>query len=73
VILPKLYRRLVDYLAINDDGASLDGLGTYLATRDDRLFVISRGAVTGFDDVIEIAGQQIRLLHPPEDLVFVEK
>lgn len=73
VILPKLYRRLVDYLAINDDGASLDGLGTYLATRDDRLFVISCGAATGFDDVIEIDGQQIRLLHPPEDLVFVEK
>jgi len=73
VILPKLFRRLVDYLAINDGDPSLAGLPAYLAMRDDRLFVVSRGAATGFDNVIEVDGQRVLLQHPPEDLVFIER
>lgn len=72
VVLPKLFRRLADYLAINDGDASLAGFPAYLAMRDDRLFVLSTRAATGFDNVVEVSGQQVRLLLPPEDLLFLE-
>ena len=35
VLLPKLFRRLVDYLAINDRDVSLDGFPAYLEQRQD--------------------------------------
>ena len=44
VLLPKLFRRLVDYLSINSGDVSLAGLPAYLATRDDRVIVASTGA-----------------------------
>ncbi len=72
VILPKLFRRLVDYLALNDGDSSLEGFGNYLASRDDRLFILSTGHATGFDYVVDIQGQNVKLTYPPEDLVFVE-
>jgi endonuclease YncB( thermonuclease family) len=72
VILPKLFRRLMDYLAINDDDDSLAGFLPYLAARDDRMFILSTGHSTGFDFVVEVTGQNLKLTRPPEDLVFVE-
>lgn len=72
VILPKLFRRLLDYLAINDGSASLGGFKAYLAARDDRLLILSSGHFTGFDFVVEVNGQTVRLTNPPEDLVFQE-
>lgn len=72
VILPKLFRRLVDYLSINDGAIDLGGFAAYLAARDDRLFVLSTGQATGFDSVVEVAGQNVRMTKPPEDLVFIE-
>lgn len=72
VIMPKLYRRLIDYLAINDGSVSLAGFSAYLATRDDRLFILSTGHATGFDFVVEVNGQNVRMTRPPEDLVFLE-
>jgi endonuclease YncB( thermonuclease family) len=72
VILPKLFRRLVDYLAINDGDPSLAGFGDYLATVNDRLIIASTAAVTGFDNVLQIDGQTVRMTHPPEDLIFIE-
>ena len=72
VILPKLFRRLVDYLAINDGDPSLAGFGDYLATVNDRLIIASTAAVTGFDNVLQIDGQTVRMIHPPEDLIFIE-
>jgi hypothetical protein len=73
VIMPKLFRRLVDYLALNDGDPSLAGLPGFLAGQDDRLVVLSEGRFTGFDNVIEVSGQEVRLRYPPENLVFVEK
>ncbi|HVP04969.1 MAG TPA: thermonuclease family protein [Dehalococcoidia bacterium] len=72
VIMPKLFRRLVDYLAINDGNSSLRGFKNYLASKDDRLFVISTGHSTGFDYVVDVQGQRVNLTRPPEDLLFVE-
>jgi endonuclease YncB( thermonuclease family) len=72
VLLPKLFRRLVDYLALGAGDVSLDRFGAFLAARDDRLFVISEGHATGLDTITAVSGQKIRLTHPPEDLVFIE-
>ena len=72
VILPKLFRRLVDYLALGAGSVSLSGFLDFLAARDDRVIVLSEGHVTGFDSVVEVRDETVRLTHPPEDLVFVE-
>jgi endonuclease YncB( thermonuclease family) len=72
VILPKLFRRLVDYLALGDGEVSLDRFTSFLATRNDRLFVISEAHATGMDTITSVAGQKLRLTHPPEDLIFIE-
>lgn len=72
VILPKLFRRLVDYLALGAGSISLGGFVAFLAARDDRLFVVSEGHATGLDNVTEVDGQSVRLTHPPEDLIFIE-
>ncbi len=72
VILPKLFRRLVDYLALGAGSISLAGFVAFLAARDDRLFIISEGHATGLDNIAEVNGQTVRLTHPPEDLIFIE-
>ncbi|MFD4548762.1 nuclease [Streptomyces sp. NPDC058466] len=74
VLLPKLFRRLADYLQLNDGDPSLDGFRAYLGQRDDRLFILSTGQWTGFDSVVEVTnGDTVRLNRPAEDLVFDEK
>jgi hypothetical protein len=72
VILPKLFRRLVDYLALNDDDPDLAGFPAYLAQRPDQVFILSTGHYTGFDYVVEVKKQVVRLTVAPEDLVFQE-
>ncbi|MDN3355342.1 hypothetical protein [Actinomadura sp. DC4] len=72
VILPKLFRRLADYLALGAGDVSLDRFTAFLATRNDRLFVISEAHATGLDTITAVAGQKLRLTHPPEDLIFLE-
>jgi hypothetical protein len=72
VILPKLFRRLVDYLTLNGDDPSLAGFPAFLTQRDDRVFILSTGHYTGFDYVVEVKKQVVRLTTAPEDLVFQE-
>ncbi|MFJ9033084.1 nuclease [Streptomyces sp. NPDC102274] len=73
VMLPKLFRRLADYLVLNDGDPSLAGFPGYLEQRDDRLLILSNGQSTGFDTVVDVTnGSTVRLNRPPEDLVFEE-
>lgn len=72
VLLPKLFRRLVDYLALGHGDVSLAGFADYLAVQDDRLFVLSTGHATGLDTLVAVDQQTVRLTNPPEDLVFIE-
>ncbi|MFI7700532.1 hypothetical protein [Nonomuraea sp. NPDC049480] len=72
-IMPKLFRRLADYLALGDGAPSLGGFKDYLDARDDRLFVLSRGQWTGFDTLVDVIDGTVRLTRPPEDLVFDER
>src|SRR5262249_49021352 len=71
VILPKLFRRLVDYLALGAGSVSLDGFTDFLATRNDRVIVIPDGHVTGLDNLIRVDGETVTLEQRPEDLVFM--
>jgi endonuclease YncB( thermonuclease family) len=73
VILPKLFRRLLGYLALNDGSVALEGFSNYLDALNDRLIILSENHVTGFDFVVKVEGQNIKLTYPPEDLVFLEK
>jgi hypothetical protein len=73
VILPKLFRRLLDYLALNDGDISLAGFRSYVEQHDDRLVIVPSGQVTGFDYVINVQGQRVALTEPPDNLVFMEK
>jgi len=73
VILPKLFRRLLDYLALNDGEISVDGFRNYVEQRNDRLVILPNGHVTGLDYVINVRGQRVKLTELPENLVFMEK
>lgn len=73
VILPKLYRRILSYLAINDGSVSLDGFLAYLKAANDRIIILPEGHITGFDFIVKVDGQNIKLTTQPEDLVFLEK
>lgn len=74
VLWPKLFRRLADYLQLNDGDPGVDGFRDYLDQRDDRLFILSTGQSTGLDTVVDITnGNTVRLTHDTENLVFDEK
>lgn len=74
VMLPRLFRRLADYLDLEGaDGVNLSGLPAHLAARRDRVLVLSRGEVAGFDSVVEVDQQRVRLTVAPEDLVLFER
>jgi hypothetical protein len=63
VILPKLFRRLIDYLALGAGNIAMDGFLAFLASHDDRLFVISEAHATGLDNITRVDNQTVRLLH----------
>lgn len=73
VILPKLFRRLVDYLGLDEDGGvSLAGFDGYLDTRDDRLFTVPEGHATELATLVEVRRQTVTLTVEPERIVFQE-
>src|SRR3954471_5477070 len=73
VVLPKLFRRLAEYLSLDETGkVSLAGFPGFLAAHDDRLFTVPAGQATSFDTLITRRGQTLTLTLPPEQIVFVE-
>jgi len=67
VILPKLFRRLAEYL---EAGGSVEGFEEFLAARDEEVIVISSVHPTHFDTVVEVKGNTVRMTEPPENLIF---
>jgi len=49
------------------------GFPAYLAQRGDPLIILSTGRYTGFDYVVRVDGQTVRLTTEPEDIVFQEQ
>ena len=71
VIVPKLFRRLVDYLHLGDD--SMAGFPAFLDQAADKFFILSTGhSTTGLDAIVEVTGNNVRMTRPIEDLVFDE-
>ena len=71
-IVPKLFRRLVDYLHLGDD--SMAGFPAFLDQAADKFFILSTGhSTTGLDAVVEVDGNKVKMTQPIEDLVFDEK
>ncbi|KXJ99734.1 hypothetical protein FBQ96_02160 [Nitrospirales bacterium NOB] len=58
---------------MNNNQPSLGGFEQYAAERDDRLLMLSTGHFTEFDYVVDVAGQTVKLITKPEDLVFQDK
>ena len=69
-LFPRLFRRLAEFL--EGDPPLLDGFLTFLAARNDRVIVQSPTNETGFDNLVAVNGQSVRLIEPPENLVFIE-
>lgn len=74
-LFPKLWRRLQEYTLdrdFRDDSETLDEFIDYLQIkRSERVLVVSQGRFTGFDNVIEVNGNTIKLLFQPEELIFM--
>ncbi|MFE2722489.1 nuclease [Kitasatospora sp. NPDC059327] len=72
VILPKLFRRLADYIRLF--GPSLGCFPAYLAGEAEEFFLPEQTtSVTGLQHVVEINGDTIRMTRKIEDIVLVEK
>jgi hypothetical protein len=73
VILPKLFRRLVDYFA--SGSPSVGCFPAFLAGVQDHFSVLSTGKRhVGLNHVVEIVnGDTVRMSHPVEDLLFDEE
>lgn len=67
-IWPKLWRRLRDYLV---PGRTLDGFVTWLEARNERIDILSAMEERGLQDVVEVAGDRVRLTVAPEDIRVV--
>ncbi|MET8545699.1 nuclease [Kitasatospora sp. NPDC004799] len=72
VILPKLFRRLADYLRLF--GPSLDRLPVFLAGGDDEYFFNDPDRTTrGLHRIVDVVGDTVKLRPAIEELTFVEK
>jgi len=62
VILPKLFRRLAEYL---EAGGAVTGFEEFLEVREEEIIVISTLYPTHFDTVVEVQGDTVRMTEPP--------
>jgi uncharacterized protein (DUF952 family) len=67
VVLPKLFRRLAEYL---EGGGSVAGFREFLEAKDEEVIVISTVHPTHFDTVVKVEGDTVRMTEPPENLIF---
>jgi endonuclease YncB( thermonuclease family) len=73
VMLPKLFRRLANYIVLNNGSTNLHGFEAFLKQGGDRLLILSEAKFTGFNTVVQITNTNtVRMSHDPEDLVFEE-
>jgi endonuclease YncB( thermonuclease family) len=71
-VLPKLFRRLADYLAETDWQPSLSGFSAHLARRRDSVLVVGDDRHTTFDQLVHVRGNIVKLTRDCADLVFSE-
>ncbi|MGW6786077.1 thermonuclease family protein [Streptomyces sp. NPDC054987] len=76
VILPKLFRRLKDYLDSGADTTSLAGFSAYLAgAADEYRFLPDGKTQTGLHRLIRISedGKTLRMPRPSDEILFLDK
>ena len=69
-IYPRLFRRLAEFLV--GSTPVLDGFKAFLAASNTRVIVREPMSETGFDNLVEVEGQNVRMTERPENLVFIE-
>lgn len=69
-IWPKLWRRLDEYLRKNK---SLSGFVQFLEKSNERVNVLNVMEERGFQDLVEVRNSTVRMIEPPENLMFVAK
>ena len=73
VILPKLFRRLAEYVTDADGSIALAGFTEFLSSRDDdKLYTVPAGQSTNLDTLVEVRNRRVKLTVPPEQIVFIE-
>lgn len=68
VILPKLFRRLVEYLS---GGGSVKGFKKFLEAHAEPILVVSTAHFTHFDTIIEVNEDMVRMTEQPENVIFM--
>ncbi len=69
VIMPKLFRRLSEFL---EGGGTVAGFVQHLAINREKVLIISQNHFTHFDTVVDVQGDTVKMMVPPEDLIFFE-
>jgi endonuclease YncB( thermonuclease family) len=64
-IWPKLWRRLEEYLRKNN---SVAGFWSFLDAKNERVDVLDVMEERGLQDLVEVKGNKVRLVEPPENL-----
>ena len=72
VLMPKMFRRLAEYFTLTPGDPSLARFKDFMASHDDRIYVISDGHSTGLDTVTDVNGDTVQLTKAITDLIFVE-
>lgn len=67
-IWPKLWRRLQSHLRAN---TGLTGFKAFLAAENERVDVLDIMEERGLQDLVDVSGNKVRLLEPPENLRVV--
>jgi hypothetical protein len=69
VVFPKLFRRVTEYLKEHPGDPA--GFAPWLADKREQVLDLTTHNFTHFDNVVEVQAGEVRLLHRPQDLVFV--
>jgi hypothetical protein len=73
VILPKLFRRLADYLTLDEPSSvDLTGFPAFLEAKNDRIFTVPAGQATSFATLVERRRKRLKLTIAPEQIVFID-
>ena len=68
VILPKLFRRLVEFL--RGGGGVTPQFKIFLAGKREPITILSTAHFTHFDTIVEVQGNTVTVTEPPENVVF---
>jgi endonuclease YncB( thermonuclease family) len=72
-VMPKLFRRLMDYVAQREGDTGLSDFSSFLAQRRERVLIASEGRVVQFASLVKVDGQTVRVTKAMEDLVFQDE